>query len=65
MRTHTHICVQDLNFRHYLMKLKITNETYNDETKLRTSVVTVTPPNFVTEGKVSIRLQPPVAPTAG
>lgn len=44
--------MQDLNFRHYLMKLKITNETYNDETKLRTSVVTVAPPNFVTEGKV-------------
>ena len=42
---------QDLNFRHYLMKLKVTNEVYNDETKLRTSAVSVMAPNFTQEGK--------------
>lgn len=43
--------MQDLNFRHYLMKLKVTNEVYNDETKLRTSAVSVMAPNFTQEGK--------------
>ncbi len=44
--------LQDLTFRHYLVKLKVTNETYQDEQKLRTSVVSVTPPNYAQEGKV-------------
>lgn len=43
---------QDLTFRHYIMKLKVTQETYNDEQKLRTSVVSVAPPNFAQESKV-------------
>lgn len=34
------------------MKLKVTQETYNDEQKLRTSVVTVAPPSFAQESKV-------------
>lgn len=48
--------IQDLTFRHYLVKLKVTNETYQDEQKLRTSVVSVTPPNYAQEGKVLLDL---------
>lgn len=45
--------LQDLTFRHYVMKLKLASDMYNDEQKVRSTVVAVQAPNFVSESKVS------------
>jgi hypothetical protein len=45
-------CVQDLTFRHYIMRLKVSSETYQDEQKIRTGIQSVAAPNFVQESKV-------------
>ncbi len=47
-------CPQDLTFRHYTLKLKVASDTYNDEQKVRVTVVRAEPPNFVQESKVSL-----------
>ncbi|KAL4425850.1 hypothetical protein ABPG75_009866 [Micractinium tetrahymenae] len=46
--------MSDLTFRHYIMKLKVIQEMYNDEQKLKTNVVNVGPPNFAQESKVML-----------
>jgi replication factor A1 len=40
---------KDCQYKEFILKLKISQDTYNDETKLRTNVVALTPVDFVTQ----------------
>jgi len=40
---------KDCQYKEFILKLKISQDTYNDETKLRTNVVALTPVDFVSQ----------------
>ena len=47
---------QDVNFRHFVAKLKVHSEMYQDEQKLRTTVVSLQAPAFAAESRVLLDL---------
>lgn len=42
---------KDCQYKEFILKLKISQDTYNDETKLRTNVVALTPIDFVSQAR--------------